>query len=114
MKDEIKIVYQKRYKGRNLVVKKFSPTEHVRGWFTGYVELLPGDDFDFPIISNDPNVLSAFESFPGGVTFRDPLQDMDDNSIYVGFDTMHWGMENLNENDCIKALKKTVDRLENL
>ncbi|QNQ80801.1 hypothetical protein [Lactobacillus sp. PV034] len=109
--DEIRIVFWEKYRGRNILIKKFYPSDNMRGWFTGYVQLLSEDNAKYPIMANDSQFLSAFDPFPGGMTFLDQLQVVSDNDLYAGFDTMHWGMEHLNVFDCVKALKQTIDNL---
>ena len=103
------IVYDKFYRGRELIIKHMS-TQFIN-YFCGYIAL---KDKDLRVIGNPRNEESlifdrVFDYFYGEPTFLGELFGND--TIYVGFDTAHAGMETVTKEDCIKALKNTVDLL---
>ena len=110
----IEIFCDDTYKGRRLIIKHMSAG--LMDWYCGYVQLLPTDlcQLKSGDYKDDLDLNPVFDDFYGGVTFLGNLQDKDFPGYYAGFDTAHPFMEKITFNDCLNALKKTADRLENL
>ena len=89
-------------------------TTEYQSWYCGYVELKVTDFTNFGnFVSADTlSINPLFKDFYGEVTFFGKLPYED--NYYAGFDTGHPFMENVTPDDCMYALKKTVDRLEKL
>lgn len=120
----IQKAYDKRYKGRRLIVMQHSfkedlPEEYkdyFSGWYCGYMEVLAADKDYAEIDSNDnPADESCVEElYPnaiGGVTWVGylPQEGIDDNNYYVGFDTNHFFSKEATLRDVVRSLHDMVD-----
>lgn len=123
MSKEIEIVYDKRYKGRRLIVVRHhipafltedGKVRNYMDWFCGYMEVLPVDKAYQAIKDGADYITYDFdEEYPGaiyGITWADhfPLSGVDQFNYYVGFDTNHYSPDEhkFTKHEVIQALKK--------
>lgn len=106
MKD---IVFNEVVSGRRVMVEKHnSPWDY----YTGYIQLYPLDDPDEWIKQvNNRNEdyfdkLDEFSNFPYGVTYAGNLSI--DGEWWVGFDTASAPLGDIDQEECIDALKATA------
>lgn len=109
---KIKIVYDKTYHDRRLVVIHHDPVIE-NGWYCGYMQVLPqdkeyksvhGTHTGYWDLSDD-----AYPTAIGGITWTGTLGGpYNDGKTYVGFDTDHFNTQNSTLEDCIKSLKGMV------
>lgn len=110
MKD---IVFNEVVSGRKVIVQK-----HNSPWvyYTGYIQLYPLDDPSEWIKQvNNQNEdyfdkLDEFSNFPYGVTYAGNLNI--DGEWWVGFDTASAPLGDIDEEECVDALKATASILK--
>ena len=114
-----KTIFDETLKGRRIVVEEhwFPPKRDDLGlkgthWFCGYVEVKPTDKaYKFIKDLDDcyPEVNMIFPSAPSEINFVDSLDWLgDDETLFVGFDTLHPFCEKLTKSEVINATKLMV------
>lgn len=80
-------------------------------YFCGYVKVPECiDSSKLKWHTPDCSGLDMFDVF-GGVTWFGPLQDVEDDSKYIGFDTAHYCETSLTEKDAKKETEHLADQL---
>lgn len=95
------------HKGHRLYIV---PRNLTRSYYCGYVEVLP-DDYYFGHWNLAEQELDA----PGGITYTPAYGKLDNlpkDSEFIGFDTLHNGMENFTESQTIDAYVDLINEIE--
>lgn len=113
-----------RFLGRNLVVKRVFNNGGLRDFFDGYIEVLPTDKIYSRALRRDADIEDYIFKVVGptipveinfiGHLLDEPVSDPAKGPLYIGFDTMNYGMEDFTVYLCEKYLRKIAFELESI
>lgn len=116
MKEYEKVVKEESYRGRSIIIERKAGNGFLRDWMTGYIQVFPDDTIFKMVVDEDAERINRELDSPVEINFAGHLLYPDDavDLVYIGFDTMHYGMDDFTEYMCEEYLIEIERQIEDL